>query len=194
MLTKAQKKARAKKRRGVKAREKYWGDVELSRTRLRDCAKRHKESRKIYRKGYVQSNREKVRAYNISYLREYSKKNRKALSAKQLQLYHSDIQVRLRMNLRTRLGQAIRKNRAGSAVRDLGCSIAELRLYLESKFTIGMSWDNYGFWHIDHIQPLSSFDLTNREQFLTACNYRNLQPLWAVDNLKKSNKSITCNS
>ncbi len=55
-----------------------------------------------------------------------------------------------------------------------------------------MTWDNYGLygWHIDHIKPLASFDLTDREQFLEACHYTNLQPLWAEENLSKGNKII----
>jgi hypothetical protein len=53
-----------------------------------------------------------------------------------------------------------------------------------------MSWDNYGKygWHIDHIKPCSSFDLSDRKQLLECFNYRNLQPLWALDNLKKGSK------
>jgi hypothetical protein len=53
-----------------------------------------------------------------------------------------------------------------------------------------MSWDNYGKygWEIDHIKPLSLYDLTDDNQLKEVCNYKNLQPLWAEDNLKKSNK------
>ena len=63
-----------------------------------------------------------------------------------------------------------------------------LRAYFESKFIAGMSWDNYGKWHIDHIVPLSSFNLLDPEQVKVACHYTNLQPLWAKDNLKKGSK------
>lgn len=98
---------------------------------------------------------------------------------------------RLRHSLRSRLNQAIRGNhRTGSAVRDLGCTIAELKIYLESKFLPGMSWSNWSKtgWHIDHIKPLSLFDLSDPEQLKAACHYTNLQPLWAHDNLAKNNK------
>ena len=80
----------------------------------------------------------------------------------------------------------------GSAVKDLGCSIDELKTYLESKFQLGMTWDNWSKdgWHIDHIKPLSSFDLTDKKQLLEACHYTNLQPLWATDNLSKGDKII----
>jgi len=98
----------------------------------------------------------------------------------------NDINYRLRCNLRTRLWQALRGNyKSGSAVRDLGCSIEELKYHLESQFQEGMSWDNYGEWHIDHIKPLASFDLSDHKQLLGACHYTNLQPLWAEENIKK---------
>jgi len=98
---------------------------------------------------------------------------------------------RLTKNLRTRLNTAIRrKYKSGSSVRDLGCSIQEFIVYMESLFQPGMTWDNWSRlgWHIDHIKPLSSFDLTNREELLTAVHYTNLQPLWAKDNISKGNK------
>jgi hypothetical protein len=105
--------------------------------------------------------------------------------------YQKDTAFRLRSNLRTRLNKALKNNKkSGSVIRNLGCSIAELKTYLESKFQLGMTWDNWSRagWHIDHIVPLSSFDLTNLEQLKEACHYTNLQPLWANDNLKKANK------
>lgn len=71
-------------------------------------------------------------------------------------------------------------------------SLRKKEYYIESKFEEGMNWNNWSHkgWHIDHIKPLSSFDLSKREEFLKACNYTNLQPLWAVDNFKKSNKEV----
>ena len=103
----------------------------------------------------------------------------------------NDIEFRIRDSLRKRLSTAIRNcQKSGSAVRDLGCSIEELKKHLESQFQSGMSWENWTTdgWHIDHITPLASFDLSDPEQLKKACHYTNLQPLWAEDNLVKSNK------
>ena len=100
-----------------------------------------------------------------------------------------DLHFRLAVLLRSRLGTAIRRNyKAGSAVRDLGCTIPELKFYLEGQFQDGMTWENWSRtgWHIDHEIPLAFFDLTNREQFLRACHYTNLQPMWAEENLRKN--------
>jgi len=101
----------------------------------------------------------------------------------------TDIYFKLGLSLRSRLSTAIKNGqKSGSAIKDLGCTIDELKLYLESKFQPGMTWDNWGFkgWHIDHIMPISSFDLSDPEQLKVACRYTNLQPLWAIDNLKKN--------
>jgi hypothetical protein len=70
----------------------------------------------------------------------------------------------------------------------LGCSIPFLKNHLESKFLSGMSWDNHGEWHIDHIVPCAYFDLTKKESQLICFNYANLQPLWAGDNIAKRDK------
>ena len=98
---------------------------------------------------------------------------------------------KLATNLRSRLGRALKGNyKTGSAVKDCGCSMEFLKAYLEARFLPGMTWKNWGRkgWHIDHITSLANFDLANREQFLTACHYTNLQPLWWRDNLEKHDK------
>lgn len=106
----------------------------------------------------------------------------------------TDIQFRLKCNLRGRLYSFVKgKTKIGSAIRDLGCTVEYLKLHLEKQFKLGMSWENYGKkegqWSIDHILPLSKFDLTDRQQFIKVCHFSNLQPLWHVDNIRKGNKS-----
>ena len=141
-------------------------------------------------KAYKEKNKDQIQKYisdwhmnNRKHMQEYYRKKRK-----------SDINYRLADNLRARVRHIISGDaKSGSSVEDLGCSIKQLKQHLESKFKPGMTWGNYGFrgWHIDHIVPLSKFDLTDREQFLQACHYTNLQPLWWQDNLKKSNKCLS---
>lgn len=68
----------------------------------------------------------------------------------------------------------------------IGCSYEALKLHLESKFTKGMTWDNVGDWHVDHILPLAA--ATNEDELIKLCHYTNLQPLWATVNLRKGDK------
>jgi hypothetical protein len=100
-----------------------------------------------------------------------------------------DIQIKIANRLRSRFYYAMRDYKAGtrkkSSVKDLGCTLEQLCTHLESKFQPGMSWVNYGRWHIDHVKPLAAFDLTDEEQQRQACHFSNLQPLWAKDNLSK---------
>jgi metal-dependent amidase/aminoacylase/carboxypeptidase family protein len=92
-------------------------------------------------------------------------------------------------NYRARIWKAIKRgDKAKQTVKLIGCPIEELKRHLESKFLDGMSWDNYGEWHIDHIKPCSKFDLTKETQQLKCFNYKNLQPLWAKQNRLKSAK------
>ena len=159
---------------------------------------------KTCRRKYREANREKTAEYD----REYNKANRKKV-AERTRKWHKanpgynreynrkrrneDIQYKLAGNLRSRLYDAIKGGaKNGSAVSDLGCSIGELKIYLEARFDDGMSWNNWSLdgWHVDHRQPLSSFDLTDREQLKKACHYTNLQPLWAKDNLSKHDKIL----
>lgn len=136
---------------------------------------RNKESHLKKMRLYRKTNRDKLRTKKRQYVR------RKVLS---------DKGFKLSRNLRTRLYIALKNNqKRGSAVELLGCSIEEFMLYLENQFEEGMSWDNYGDWHVDHVIPLSSFNLEDETKLKEACNYLNLQPLWASDNLSKGDKS-----
>jgi hypothetical protein len=118
---------------------------------------------------------------------KYYQKNKKRILKKYLLILKQDINKRLAHNLRNRLKSAIKRGRkAGSAFHDLGCSIEEFKSYIASKFKDGMSWNNYGKWHLDHIIPLCKFDFSNRKDFLKAAHYTNYQPLWAEENLKKN--------
>lgn len=150
---------------------------------------------KEYSKNWQDKNREHLRVYK----REYSKNYKYELSEDQKKKYYeahklrmkTDPNYKLRRQMRSRLNMAMKiGQKGGSAIKDLGCSIQELRVYLESKFEPGMTWENHGKsgWHIDHIRPLSSFDLSNPEEVKLACHYTNLQPLWAKDNYSKGYK------
>lgn len=108
--------------------------------------------------------------------------------------YKNDMNFRLSKNLRSRLKYILKTKKSASAIRNLGCSIDELKIHLEKQFTKGMTWENYGFgkdkWSIDHIKPLSLFDLTIKEELLKAIHYTNLQPMWCSDNFSKRNKYV----
>lgn len=105
--------------------------------------------------------------------------------------YSSDLHHRLTMVLRSRVRSAVRNGqKRGSAIRDLGCTVDELKAHLEAHFSSGMTWETFGHgegrWSIDHIFPFKRADLTDRAHVLAVCNYRNLQPEWFSDNVRKS--------
>lgn len=105
------------------------------------------------------------------------------------QRYAQSLPLRLRAVLRTRLRKALKASanrRVDRAISLTGCTTEYLKTYLESHFTEGMTWSNYGQWHIDHIRPCASFDLSDPEQQRQCFHYTNLQPLWAVENWSKA--------
>lgn len=103
--------------------------------------------------------------------------------------------------MRNRLNAALRADLDGKAERGrnesiaalVGCTLHELMAHLESQFDDYMTWGTWKLdgWHIDHITPLSAFDLTDPEQRRIACHYTNLQPLWGDENLRKGNRYET---
>ena len=128
---------------------------------------------------------------------EFSAENRvkcKVCRATQKRLrYSSDERHRLRVLCRNRVANAIKAaqcKKHALTIALVGCSWAHLRQHLEGLFTEGMTWDNQGFtgWHIDHIIPIASFDLSIPEQQSSCFHYTNLQPLWASENMSKGCK------
>lgn len=170
--------------------------------------KLHKEDAKANSREWYRNNIERIKVYSSDeevkkrkrkYMKEYRllNKDRKRKNAKIYEAKRSkeDVSYRLSNGLRKRLGSAIKGNqKSGSAVRDLGCPIEDFKSYIENKFYDKMSWDNYGNgpdkWQLDHIVALCLFDLTQRDQFLKACHFTNIQPLWYSDHIKKTEKDI----
>lgn len=101
----------------------------------------------------------------------------------------ADPNYRIKFLMRNRIWMALQRGvaKAGPTVELLGCTIPEFKIHIESLWLPGMTWDNYGklVWHIDHIKPCKSFDLTDPEQQRICFHYTNTRPLWAKDNLSK---------
>jgi hypothetical protein len=103
----------------------------------------------------------------------------------------SRIEYRIRSAISSRISCGIKGGKNGrSIIHILGYSIEELKNHLERQFIAGMNWDNYGKWHIDHIVPLSAFNITSTDcqDLRIAWGLPNLRPLWAIDNIRKNAK------
>lgn len=149
-----------------------------------------KKDRREYFKARYQSKREEL----LLKSKEYNSRNKENRALYMRKRLKKDIQFRIAHILRSKLHSALKMNALrGSTVRDLGCTISEFKFYLEGKFTDGMTWDNWGHrgWTLDHVIPLSFYDLTIREEYLRAIHYTNIQPLWCAQNIQKRDKIIT---
>jgi len=140
-----------------------WLTKDVFDKRCKDCNK--------HRKNHYYRNPQKVKEYKKKWLEKPQNKLAEAQ--------------------RRRINKALRGiSKSKKTLEILGCSFNELVDHLESQFQVGMNWDNYGYrgWHVDHIKPCASFDLSDPSQQEECFHYTNLQPLWAEDNLKKRNK------
>lgn len=147
---------------------------------------KNKQKLKWYHKGWRDENKDKLRGYSKQLYKKDLHENRQKRNAYLKLKRENDPLFKLRQNVRSRVKMFIRTSQISTNKNTnilLGCNYETLKMYLESKFQVGMSWDNYGEWHIDHIKPL--FLAKNEEELITLCNYKNLQPLWAKDNLIK---------
>jgi hypothetical protein len=146
----------------------------------------NKEKCNLRNKNWYELNKEKCRDDNKKWIEKNIDKVRKYHNDKIKQQRKTDPLKKLIFNTRTRI-YSVLKNKTKKSFDIVGCTPEFLKEYLEKKFTDGMSWELMGqHIHIDHIMPLSS--AKTEEEIYELCHYTNLQPLWAEDNLKKSNK------
>jgi hypothetical protein len=153
-----------------------------------DNDKKIKESMRQWRL----DNKEKIKQYrldNKEKIKQWRLDNRDYFNKYHQNRFKTDPIYKLIKTQRGRMWAVLKgKNKSKSSVKLLGCSIEECWNHLEQQFKPGMTRDNYGLWHVDHIIPCASFDLNDPKQQELCFHYTNLQPLWAEDNLKKGAK------
>ena len=144
----------------------------------RECTKNWFKIKSDYSKTYYNHNKEKLVKNQIDYVKKRLK---------------YDPIFKFKSNVRSLIGGSFKrgKNQFKKNTKTeqiLGCTIEEFRIYIESKFTEDMCFENHGEWHLDHIIPLASAN--TEEEIIRLNHYTNFQPLWAEDNFKKSDKII----
>jgi hypothetical protein len=131
----------------------------------------------------------KNKIYMKTYAKKYYQDNKDKITEQRKARYNNNPAVRVANSMRCRIYNTIVKGYKSATTFELiGCDADQLVSHIEKQFTEGMSWDNYGEWHIDHIKPICSFDILNPTEQLKCYHYTNLQPLWAHDNLSKGGK------
>ena len=160
-----------------------------NKEKRKEYYKKNKEKKLEYDKEYRQNNKEKI----LEQRKEYRQNNKEQISEYQKEYqrkrFQNDPIFRMIKNYRIRTRKAYTEGRKSKSTMELlGCTGIELANHLEKQFQPGMTHDNYGKWHIDHIRPIASFDLSDPEQEQECFHYTNLQPLWAEDNLSKGHK------
>jgi hypothetical protein len=180
-------------------RESIARNKDKAYARVAEWRAKNKEAIAEYSKAYVAANADKIKEQrkgrkncpikrakwlsdNLGYMTKYNREYT-------LRRYYEDPVFRLKLTERTRIRQGLGgATKTARTTHLLGCSWEEFRKHLESLFVEGMTWGNMWQWHIDHIRPLASFDLTKEEDQRAAFHFSNHQPLWAVDNLRKGAK------
>lgn len=176
---------------------------EANKEKKKAYHKAYREANKEKRKAYYEANKDRIKPYYKAY-REANKEKRKAQNKAwreankerqneyQKDYYKKRIKTdtlfKLKVNLRSRTSIAFRSKGYSKNTKTqemLGVDWEVAKKHIERQFKKGMNWNNYGEWHIDHIIPLSS--AKTEERLKRLCHYTNLQPLWAEDNLSKSN-------
>jgi len=176
--------------------QRYLNNKEKLLSQHKQWKNSHKNYDKIYRqlhkekisnrmKKYYLKNRDKI----LNRCKNYRIKNKELLRKYYNNRNKIDINFKLKRYLRSRIWYALKTNsKSVKTMQLIGCSINQLKKHLEKQFQLGMSWSNYGKWHIDHKRPCCTFDLSKKIEQKKCFNYKNLRPLWAEENIKRTKK------
>jgi len=187
-----------------KIKENYHNNINEMREKSRkdyqkNITHNREREKKNYRKNIVHNRELNNKNYQKrkEYFKIYNKIHKDRMNLTQRNCHKRRYNVDIDYTLRTLLRDSVRRivteykgKKLYKSLDLLGCTIIKYRNYIEKQWLPGMDWSNHTKtgWHIDHIIPLSAFDLTKPEEQLKAFNYKNIQPLWAKDNLSKGNK------
>ena len=168
--------------------KKYYSNHHIDiKKRLKKDYLEKKEDKLEYQKVYYLNNL----TQKLEYAKEYRQSNKEKRNTYENFRKQNDLSYKIKHLVRNRVLKFLKiKNytKKHKTFQLVGCSPLELKIYLEQKFIDGMSWENQGKWHIDHIIPLSS--AINEEELYKLCHFTNLQPMWATDNIRKGAKII----
>jgi len=158
-----------------------------------ECKLCKTERNKIYYKNNQEKIKQKTkeREFKTGYCKEWRKKNKNYSNEYIYKRKKEDFIFKFSYNVRCLIKESFKRGtnqykKSSKSETILGCTIVEFRNYIKSKFTEGMTIENHGEWHLDHIKPLAS--ATTEEEIIKLNHYTNFQPLWAIDNLKKGSK------
>ena len=183
-----------KKEYSEKSKQYYEKNKAVIIERARKHYENNTEQKKSYGKEYYKKNTDRVAERNKEWLNKNREKYRERNKEWQRNKRSSDIHFIIRGRLANRIREAVKNNAGGKAystMQLIGCTISDLKIFFEAEFEHGMTWDNMGEWHIDHIRPCASFDLEDPEEQKKCFHWTNLQPLWALDNLRKGAKFVS---
>lgn len=152
----------------------------------RECYQRNAAQYKAKHRDYYLANAERKKTYQSEYVKRNWASVKQVSAAYKRNRLRNDPLFRAEYAMRCRVFQAFRKKAIPQSQRTrdmLGCEWETLKAHMEAQFAAGMTWNNYGEWHVDHIVPLAS--ATSESELIRLCHYSNLQPLWAADNRRK---------
>jgi hypothetical protein len=172
------------------ATKKYkQNNPEKARALTRKWKQNNREKCRARDRKRYENNREKCRASVRK--RQKRPEVRKKINARNRERYRTDPLYRIKTILRARLGMALKgKVKSAKTMKLLGCSYSHAQNHLEKQFLPGMTWENHGTWHVDHMMPCNSFDLEDPEQQRRCFHYTNLQPMWGKENMSKQDKIL----